>query len=97
MVETLKSCSLTEEYGEELVPGDELLEHLLVDLLNLVGDLHGGGVSQPVQHLLVIKQVTWTTTKHTIRIIWKGQIRILLCTEKCLVFFKSQNLSNIGT
>jgi len=48
---------LTEENCEELVPGDELLEHLLVDLLYLVGDLHGGGVSQPVQHLLVVKQV----------------------------------------
>ncbi len=48
---------LTEENCEELVPGDELLKHLLVDLLYLVGDLHGGGVRQPVQHLLVVKQV----------------------------------------
>ena len=47
-----------EEDGEELVPGDQLLEHLLVDLLNLVGDLHCVRISQPVQHLLIIQQVS---------------------------------------
>ena len=34
-----------EEDGEELVPSDQLLEHLLVHFLNLVRDLHDVGIS----------------------------------------------------
>ena len=47
-----------EEDGEELVPGDQLLEHLLVHFLNLVRDLHDVGICEPVQHFLVIVQVS---------------------------------------
>ena len=46
-----------EEDGEELVPGDQLLEHLLVDLLNLVRDLHDVWIGQPVQHFFVVIKV----------------------------------------
>ena len=49
--------ALTEDDAEVLVSRHELLEHLAVDPLDAVADLHDVGVSQPVHHLLLVKVV----------------------------------------
>ena len=49
---------LTKEDSQVLVPGLQLLEHLGVDPLDLVADLHHVGVRQPVQDFLVVERVT---------------------------------------
>ena len=36
---------LTEENGEIFIPGAEFLEHLVVDLFDLIADLHHIGIS----------------------------------------------------
>ena len=51
--------SPTEQDGDVLVEGRHLVEHLPVDLLDLVVDLHHVRVGQPVKHLLVVELVAW--------------------------------------
>lgn len=53
---------LTEENREVLSAGNQLIQHLICDRLDLI-ILHL--MYQPVQHLVLHQQVTWTTTHMT--------------------------------